>query len=90
MAIHASFISGLTFPDGIALDGSGYLFEANGLSDTVGKYNASSGAAINASFISGTDNPEFLAIAQGVPKPSSVALAGVIAVGLLTRRHGRA
>ena len=51
-AINASFITGLSFPWGLALSGNNLLV-ANSASNTVGEYNAATGAAINAIFITG-------------------------------------
>jgi hypothetical protein len=51
---HASFISGLSFLNGIDYDGRGHLFVMNG--QTIGEYNTD-GSAVNTALITGTSNP---------------------------------
>ena len=53
-AINASFITGLSDPDGLVLSGN-TLFLSDSALNTVGEYNATTGAAINADFISAND-----------------------------------
>jgi hypothetical protein len=55
-AINASFITGLSEPEGLAVSGND-LFVVNTLADTVGEYNATTGAVINANFITGLLGP---------------------------------
>lgn len=50
--VSTSFITGLTQPAGIALSG-GTLYVTNYGNNTIGKYDASTGAAVNATFITG-------------------------------------
>ena len=69
---NASFITGLNFPEGLAIMGpappfptQSFLFVSESEPDnlgSVGKYNASTGAMINASFITGLSDPEGLAV----------------------------
>ena len=63
--INSSFITGLDGPQGLLLSGN-TLYVADYLAGRVGTYNATTGAAINASFISGA----------GVGNPDSFALLG--------------
>ena len=58
--INGSLVTGLN-PGQIVLSGS-ILFVANGTPGTVGKYNAITGAAINANFITGLNIPNGLAV----------------------------
>ena len=58
--INASVITGLSNPEGMALDGSD-LFVANFGNGTVGEY-TTSGATINANLISGLHNPHGIAL----------------------------
>jgi hypothetical protein len=63
--INPSFITGFTFlkgPTGLALSGNAlYVAYGNGGGSTVGKYDATTGALINANFITGAGG-DFLAI----------------------------
>ena len=59
--INAALITGLSGPDGIAVDNQGHIFVANGLSGTIGEY-TTSGAAINTSLITGLDAPVSIAL----------------------------
>ena len=63
--INSSFITGLDGPQGLLLSGN-TLYVADYLAGRVGTYDATTGAAINASFISGA----------GVGSPDSFALLG--------------
>jgi PEP-CTERM motif len=74
----ANLITGLGGANaGIALDGSGNLFLADGT--TIGEYNATTGAAINSNFITGlVANTVIMAIEPAsVPEPSSFILLGI-------------
>ena len=55
--------------------------------NTVGEYNATTGAAINASFITGLNQPFALAVsASSVPEPSTwlmIAVGGVALLGIM-------
>ena len=58
--IDASFVSGLDYPDSIAVSGTSlFVADRNG---TIGKYNANTGAAINASLVSGLSSPTGIAV----------------------------
>lgn len=73
----------------MAVDASNNLFVANLNTNTVREYNASTGALINASFITGLSGPAFIAVVSPVPEPSSMVLvAGAVAAaaGLYRRR----
>ncbi len=68
-AIDASFISGLSFPAGVALDQQGHLFVLNRNAAGAGRvseYDANSGALINANLVFGLGN-----------QPEAIALDGV-------------
>jgi hypothetical protein len=58
-AINPSFITGLSFPYGLAVSGN-TLFVAN--DSVVGEYDATTGKAINPSFIMGLNYPSGLAL----------------------------
>ena len=74
--INASLVSGLTYPEGIAVSG-GNIFVANMGIGTIGEY-TTAGATVNASLVSGLNYPTFLDVEQ-VPEPSSF---GLLALGL--------
>ena len=79
---------GLNGPAGLALSGND-LFVGNQSATTVGENDASTGAAINASFITGLTNPSGLAVAS-VPEPSTwsmIAVAGVALLGIMLRKN---
>ena len=59
--INAALISGLSQPEGIAVDGNGYLYVADTDAGRVGKYTIS-GAVVNPSLISGLNGPWALAL----------------------------
>jgi hypothetical protein len=73
---------------GLAYDGQGSLLVANnfggGGGNIIGKY-TTTGAVVDADFITGLNNP--VAIAVLVPEPTSAALLGVGLVSLLTSRR---
>jgi hypothetical protein len=84
-------ITGLDFPLGLTVSGN-TLFMPNSFSDTVGTYNAASGALINADFITGLDFPLGLAVASLVPEPSPwpmMAGSGVALLTVMLRRKRR-
>src|ERR1700733_520112 len=64
--INASFITGLTFPTGLAVsDKDNTLFVASGLGNgTIGKYDATTGAPIDTNFITGLNAPLGLALSD--------------------------
>jgi hypothetical protein len=64
LLMNKQFISGLQMPIGLAVAGT-TLFVANQASNTIGEYNAATGAEINAAFIS-----------TGLNKPTGLAVAG--------------
>ena len=58
---------------------------------SVGEYNATTGAAINANFITGLNEPEGLAVAP-VPEPSAwsmIAVGGAALLGIMLRKRHR-
>ena len=59
------------------LDNNNHLFVSNGNSNTIGEYDATTGAAINAAFITqGLDGPDGLVFATALPEPVSLPVAG--------------
>jgi len=85
--VNSSLISGLSNPSGIAVSGSN-LFVTNAAggtigAGTIGEY-TTSGAVVNASLVSGLmGHPVGIAVTEPVPEPSTIALLGALAVGLL-------
>ena len=66
------------------------LFVANYNIGTIGEYNASTGAAINPSLVSGLNFPLFLAVTNppaSVPEPASLSLLAAGALGLAAIRR---
>ena len=80
-------------PTFLALDNNNHLFVSNGNSNTIGEYDATTGAAINAAFITqGLNSPDGLVFAASVPEPGSLALVGAVmagAAGRVVRRRRR-
>ena len=62
--VNASLVTGLSFPQGIAVSG-GDLFVENFVGGTVGEYNATTGAVINAALVTGLINPYGIAVSGG-------------------------
>ena len=61
--MNASLVSGLNGePENIAVSGSN-LFVTNDAAGTIGEYNATTGATVNASLVSGLSNPVGIAVA---------------------------
>jgi glutamine cyclotransferase len=79
-----NFITGLNTPRGVAIDGNN-LFVSSGTS--IAQYNATTGATINSSFISGLNIPVYIAI---VPEPSTYALFGLGALALVVAYRRKA
>ena len=79
--VNASLVSKLNSPVGLVLSGSNLLV-ANANGNTVGEYTMS-GAVVNASLVAGLDDPQGIAITQPTPEPSTLALLGVGAMGLI-------
>lgn len=74
---------------GVARAGA-VVYVANNLGNTIGTYDASTGAVINASLVTGLDAPEFLAVVDtpsSVPEPASLSLPAAGALGLAARRR---
>jgi hypothetical protein len=75
---------------GLALSGND-LFVANQSGTTVGEYDATTGAAINANFLTGLNLPAGLLVAS-VPEPSPwsmIAVGGVALLGIMHRKKHR-
>ncbi len=73
--INSTFIANLGAPTDITIDSQGHLFVASAAG--IGEYDSSTGAAINASFVT-TGSPNWIVAA--VPEPSSVALVALSAL----------
>jgi WD40 repeat protein len=89
--VGSTIIGGLSSPVGLAVSGLD-LFVANSGNGTIGKYDATNGAALNTSFITGLSSPAYIAFGSVavVPEPSSYAvLVGVGALGVALLRRGR-
>jgi hypothetical protein len=91
--INPTFISGNTYPQGLALDDNNHLFatysDFNASFEAVGEYNATTGAAIKVDFINGQglDQPASIVFVPSVPEPSSLLLVTVAVVcGAMFRR----
>ncbi|MGC8524813.1 MAG: PEP-CTERM sorting domain-containing protein [Acidibrevibacterium sp.] len=67
------------------------LFVTNPRANTIGEYNATTGAVIDASPVTGLDGPQYLAVADtssAVPEPASLSLFAVGALGFAALRRG--
>ena len=85
--INPAFITGFSYPLGLALDDNNHLFVTrNDGNTTVGEYNATTGATISTDFINGQglDQPGSIVFVSSVPEPSTFALAGIGVLSLLT------
>ena len=71
-------ISGVSYPYALGLDGNNHLFVGHFFA-TVGEYDATTGATINANFINGQGlyDPFDIVYMSAVPEPSSVVLSAV-------------
>jgi hypothetical protein len=84
--VNASLVTGLNAPYGIAVYGAD-VFVTNTGNDTVGVYNAATGAEVNASLISGLNDPQGIAV---VPEPATYAtIIGIFALGAAGVREMR-
>lgn len=65
----------------------GQIFETNFDDGTIGEYNATTGATINASLVSGLNGPQFIDV-EAVPEPTTVALltAGTLLCSIWRRQ----
>jgi len=72
----------LSYPWGIGILGNN-LYVANYSNGTIGEYDATSGAAINSSLVTGLNFPVGIAVGT-VPEPSTYALLGLGALGVMT------
>ena len=77
-------MTGLLYPVGLLLDGND-LYVGSQSGENVGKYNATTGVAINANFISGVVGPSSFAL--GVPEPGSASLLMLGGATLMRRRR---
>jgi hypothetical protein len=76
--ISSSFVSGnLGYASGLAVSGNSLFVAAQSL-NTIGEYDAVSGATVNSSLVTGLSSPTGIAISS-VPEPSAVSL---LAIGL--------
>jgi hypothetical protein len=89
--VNSALISGLNFPEGIALSG-GNLFVANRGNGTIGEY-TTSGATVNSALVSGLNSPTDIAVVSApVPDESStwtlllVALTATFGLKLVLRQ----
>ena len=68
--VNPAFITGLSNPLDLAAFG-GNLYVVNNGTNSVGEYDAATGAAINAALITGLNDPQGIAI---VPEPATLTL----------------
>jgi PEP-CTERM motif len=89
--INGNFITGFVDSVALTLDGNNHMFVTDAGTNTVGEYNATTGAAIYATFINGQglNEPGDIVFSSSVPEPSTFMLAGMGVLRLLTRRQGR-
>jgi len=74
-----TFASGLYYPDGLAFNSAGQLFESNYGTDSINEFTPD---GVQTTFASGLLDPIGLAF-QPVPEPSALALAGLGAAAAL-------
>jgi DNA-binding beta-propeller fold protein YncE len=86
--INSSLISGLDYPEQIALVGSD-LYVANEGSGTIGEYDIH-GDTINSALITGLNGPNGLAVVTNVPEPASASMMILTGAIVLRRRQRRA
>lgn len=58
----------------IPVTSRGQIFVANFENNTIGEYNATTGATINSSLVSGLSGPEGIVVSSSVPEPASTTL----------------
>lgn len=82
--VNTALVSGLSDPAGIAIYGSDlFVTNASPLIHTVGEYDATSGAAINAALITAGYGPVDISISS-IPEPSTyTAILGLAALGFV-------
>jgi len=86
--ISSSFVSGnLGLASGLAVSGNSLFVAAQSL-NTIGEYDAVSGATVNSSLVTGLSSPTGIAISS-VPEPSAVSLCVVGLGGLAMMRRRR-
>jgi hypothetical protein len=86
--ISSSFVSGNLGPaSGLAVSGNS-LFVASQSLNTIGEYDAVSGATVNSSLVTGLSSPTGIAISS-VPEPSAVSLLAIGLSGLAMMRRRR-
>ena len=78
-----TFASGLYYPDGLAFNSAGDLFESNYGTGSINEFTSD---GVQTTFASGLQDPIGLAF-QPVPEPSSLALAGLGVAALLIPRR---
>jgi len=86
--ISSSFVSGNLGPaSGLAVSGNSLFVAAQSL-NTIGEYDAVSGATVNSSLVTGLSSPTGIAISS-VPEPSALSLLAVGLGGLAMMRRRR-
>lgn len=81
----STFASGLYYPDGLAFDNAGDLFESNYGTDSIYEFTPD---GVQTTFASGLQDPIGLAF-QPVPEPPALALLVVVGATLLARSQRR-